>query len=261
MLTNTTHNGNKYCCTVCNKQYTKKTSLDKHKILCDFRYKTKREREIEQEEFGDIPTHNELVKIVQELSFKLAKVEEKIEEMQKITGKKKEKINVILWLNTNIIPTIGFLEWINSEFTVISEHFENMMKPENTLFDVIQEIFEFNLCEKADFIYPISCFHQKNNIFYICEKNEDGSPEWRKLQVEDMKLFMNKLQKNIFKELIAWKTANQKKFDDNSKLAITFNKVLINVTNISQDSTSTRIRNIMYNYLKKDIKNIDFTTD
>lgn len=261
MLTNTTHNGNKYCCTVCNKQYTKKTSLDKHKILCDFRYKTKREREIEQEEFGDIPTHNELVKIVQELSFKLAKAEEKIEEMQKITGKKKEKINVILWLNTNIIPTIGFLEWINSEFTVISEHFENMMKSENTLFDVIQEIFEFNLCEKADFIYPISCFHQKNSIFYICEKNEDGSPEWRKLQVEDMKLFMNKLQKNIFKELIAWKTANQKKFDDNSKLAITFNKVLINVTNISQDSTSTRIRNIMYNYLKKDIKNIDFTTD
>ena len=32
-----TLNSAKYCCGVCNKEYTRKSSLDKHKILCDFK--------------------------------------------------------------------------------------------------------------------------------------------------------------------------------------------------------------------------------
>jgi hypothetical protein len=53
----------KLCCAVCNKQYTRKSSLDKHKILCDFKMKTKRERQIDMEESSDIPTYYELIKI------------------------------------------------------------------------------------------------------------------------------------------------------------------------------------------------------
>lgn len=261
MFEETINNNNKYYCINCNKKYTKKSSLDKHKILCDFKIKTKREQQIEIEELGDIPSHYELVKIVQDLTFKLTKMENKIEEMQKLVGKKKEKLNVISWLNSNVNSTIGFLEWINSEFMVISEHFESLMKSENTLFDVIQKIFEFNLCEKNDFIYPIKCFTQKTGIYYVCEKNEDGSPEWRQLPKEDIKLIIQKLEKNIVKELIKWKSANQKKFNDDSKLAIIFNKVVINVMNITQETTSTRIKNILYNYLKQDIKHIDFTIE
>ena len=108
----------RYCCNVCNKQYTRKSSLDKHQILCNFKMKTQRERQIEFEELGDLPNHLELVKIVQELTFKLIKMEEKMGEMQKWVDKKKKKLNVIVWLNANVVPTIGFLEWINTLFVV-----------------------------------------------------------------------------------------------------------------------------------------------
>ena len=81
----------KFCCTVCNKQYTKKSSLDKHKILCDFKMKTKRENQIELEESGDIPTHLQLVKIVQALSLELEKTKEKLADMEKWIAKKKRK--------------------------------------------------------------------------------------------------------------------------------------------------------------------------
>ena len=70
--------GTKYCCQVCKKTYTRKTSLDKHKILCDFKTKTKLEHQVEEEELGDVPTHEQLVKIVQELTFKYVKLEEKM---------------------------------------------------------------------------------------------------------------------------------------------------------------------------------------
>jgi hypothetical protein len=261
IITNTTTiiNG-KYCCIICSKQYTKKSSLDKHKILCDFRLKTKREKQIEVEEIGDMPSYQELVKIIQEMSFKQMKMEEKIEEMQKLIGKKKEKLDVITWLNSNVIATIGFLEWISIGFIVNPEHFENLMKSENTIFDIIQQIFEYNLRERDEFIYPIRCFTQKQSKFYICEKNEDNTIMWKLLPVEDIKVIISNLQKNIVSQLIKWKAANQKNFDDNSKLATTFNKVVINVMNIVQESTSTRIKNILYNYLKKDVKHIEFST-
>ena len=71
---------NKYVCDICNKQYTKKTSFDKHKLVCEFKIKSKRELEIEVEESSDIPTYNQLVQIVQEMSLKIIKMEEKIEE-------------------------------------------------------------------------------------------------------------------------------------------------------------------------------------
>lgn len=250
---------NKYCCIICNKQYTRKSSLEKHKILCEFKMKTKREHQIELEELGDLPNHSQLVKIVQELTLKMIKIEEKMEQMQKWVERKKRKLNVVLWLNNNINPTIGFLEWVNSCIFIKPEHFENLM--ENNIFHTLQQIFEDNLCEKADFIYPIRCFIQKNGIFYICEKNEFGNAEWRQLVFTDLILLLKTIQNGIIKELTKWKTENQHKFDENDKISILFNKAVIKLMNISftQDNNLNRIKNGLFNLLKTDLKlEVDF---
>jgi hypothetical protein len=246
----------KFCCIVCNKQYTRKSSLDKHKILCDFKIKTKREHLIHSEEIGDAPTHFQLVQIVQELTLKLIKMEEKMDQIQKWVDRKKRKLNVILWLNTNNIPTIGFLEWINTYLIVKQSHFEDLM--ENSLFHTIQQVFEDNLNEGNDIIYPIRCFSQKAGVFYICEKKEDDTPEWKQLELKDMILILKTIQNRMIKEISKWKMANQSKFDDNDKIAELFNKAIIKLMNISftQDATFSRIKNGLYNYLKIDLKSM-----
>ena len=247
---------NKLCCHFCNKKYTKLASLNKHKILCDFKMKTKRERQIELEELEDIPSHYQLVKIVQELTLKLIKMEEKMEDMQQFVNKKKRKLNIILWLDTNIVPTIGFLEWVHSSLIVKSRHFENLM--ENTIFHTIQQVFEDNLSE-TDFIYPITCFSQKNGVFYICEKKRDGTAEWKKLVLEDFILLLRIVQKGITSELTKWKEQNQHKFDD-SRISVIFNKAVIKLMDISfsQDNNMSRMKNGLYNYLKKDLKSFEY---
>jgi hypothetical protein len=73
-------NSTRHYCILCNKEYTRKSSLEKHKILCEYKTKSKREHKIEEEELGDVPTHFQLVKIVQELTLKYVKMEEKLEE-------------------------------------------------------------------------------------------------------------------------------------------------------------------------------------
>jgi len=247
---------NKFCCAVCNKQYTRKSSLDKHNILCDFKMKTKREHQIEIEELGDVPSHFQLVKIVQELTLKIIKMEEKMKKMENCIDIKKRKLNVVMWLNANVNPTIGFLEWVHTSVIVKPEHFENLM--ENTIFNTIQQIFEDNLSEKADFVYPISCFSENVGLFYICDKKEDGSAEWRELVLTDMILIVKTVQNCIIKELLKWKSANQHKFDDNDKMSILFNKAVIKLMNISlsQNNNLSKIKNGLYNYLKIDLNSV-----
>ena len=247
---------NKYCCNACNKHYTRKSSLDKHKILCDFKHKTKREHQIEYEELGDIPNHIQLVKIVQELTFKLIKMDEKMEEMQKWVEKKKKKLNVIVWLNSNIVPAIGFLEWINTLFVVEPEHFEYLM--ETNLFQTIQRVFEYNLSKKDDFVYPIRCFVEKNGIFYICEKKHDRTAEWKKLELSEIILILKVFQNRMINELSKWKLANQHNFHDNTKMSDLFNKAVIKLMNLTftQDANLSRIKNSLYNYLKSDLKSM-----
>jgi hypothetical protein len=46
--------------------------------------------------------------ILLELGMKFNRLEEKLDELNKWVIKKKKKINVIEWLNTNITPTIKF---------------------------------------------------------------------------------------------------------------------------------------------------------
>ena len=247
-------NTSKYKCICCNKEYTKKSSLDNHKIVCEFKMKTKREIQIETEESGDIPNYLQLVKIVQDLTMKMIKMQEKMDEMQKYVNKKKKKVNIIGWLNENIIPTVGFNEWINNYIIVIAEHFENLL--ENNLFHTLQLVFEYNLNDRDSFIFPIRCFTEKSGIFYIAEKYEGGVVGWRILDLDDMVLLLRKIHNLMIKELTKWKMANQYQFDDNDKISVLFNKAVIKLMNMSftMDSSMSRVKNGLYNYLKKDIK-------
>lgn len=243
---------NKLCCAVCKKQYTRKSSLDKHKILCDFKLKTQREQQIELEELGDMPSNYQLIQIVQELSLKITAMEEKMSEMQKLLNNKKKKIDVISWLNTNVNPQIGFLEWVNTSIIVTIDHFIHLMK--NQMYDTIQKVFEYNLPQNGT-TYPISCFSQKQGMFYICEKNEDGTPEWRQLELSNMTLILKIIQNNMIKVLTTWKTEHKNEIETNDRVSDAFNKAIIKLMDISfsQDSKMSRIKNNLHNYLKMNV--------
>lgn len=262
--TNTITN-TKYCCALCKKSYSRKISLDKHKILCDFKSKTKLELQVEEEEHGDIPSHEQLVKIVQELTFKYIKLEEKMETLQKWVNQKKQKIKVIEWLNQHIIPTIGFKEFI-SIIQVCQEDALSLF--ENNIFQTFQIIMENNLKANPDFVYPIKCFSQKTNIFYICENvinnetnetNNENKCVWIQATNEQILLYLKKIQNKIITELTKWKLTNKAQIDSNDKLSEQFNKAVIKLMSVNfttHDVGASRLRNALYTLLKTDLKNL-----
>jgi uncharacterized protein YeeX (DUF496 family) len=248
--------GTKYCCLLCKKNYSRKISLDKHKILCDFKSKSKLELQVEEEEFGDTPSHEQLVKIVQELTFKYIKLEEKMETLQKWVNQKKQKIKVIDWLNEHIEPTIGFKEWITT-IQVMPEDALSLF--ENNIFQTFQLVIENNLKENNDFIYPIKCFSQKTNIFYIYETVDENKCVWIQATTEQILLLLKKIQGKIITELTKWKLANKAQIDSNDKLSDQFNKAVIKLMSVNfttHDVGASRIRNALYTFLKTDLKNL-----
>jgi hypothetical protein len=242
---------------LCKKEYTKKGSLDKHLILCEFKSKSRLELQVAVEEASDKPTYDQLVQIVQELSIKYVKMEQKQNEMQQYIDRKKKKMDVVAWLNINVKPTVGFLEWITMNVTVVPEHFLELLKPETTIFECLQEVFEFNLF-KENFVCPLKCFAQKNGIFYIYEPKIDNNTDvslWREMELKDFVLLLKQAQKKLIGELSEWRKGNQKLFYDNDRVADQFNKAVIKLMNISfgQDANMSRIKNGLFHYLKTDL--------
>jgi signal recognition particle subunit SEC65 len=243
----------KYSCQVCKKTYTRKISLERHNILCDLKTRSKVELTVEEEEANDKPTYDQLVKIVQELSIKYFKMEEKVNEMQQWIDRKKKKVDIVTWLNANINSTVGFLEWINIIINVLPEHFIYLM--EYNVFQTFQQVFEYNLTEKKGLVCPIKCFSQKNNVFYICENTEEGNSIWREMELTDFTQLIKKIHNKLLFELTEWKKKNHELFNDNSKISDQFNKAVIKLMSIgfTQDTNMSRIKTTLYNYLKVDV--------
>jgi hypothetical protein len=247
-------NGNgKYKCLICKKEYTKKASIDKHRILCDFKSKSKAELIIEDEESSDKPTYDQLVKIVQELAIKQEKMAEKMEEMQQYIARKKQKLDVITHLNQNVNATIGFLEWVTSTIQVSAAHFVHLM--ENTVFQTFQLILEQNLINPdPKFVYPIKCFKDKANIFYICEKGDENESIWRPAEATEITQLLKKIQVLLLSELAKWKLTNKQNIADSDRLSDQFNKAVIKLMNISFAADGqvnvNRIKAGLYNSLK-----------
>ena len=245
----------KYKCLICKKEYSRKASIDKHRILCDFKSKSKAEIIIEEEEASDKPTYDQLVKIVQELAMNQAKMKEKMEEMQQYIARKKQKLDVITHLNQNVNASIGFLEWLTSTIHVTVAHFEHLM--ENTVFQTFQYILDQNLTNPLDpkFVYPIKCFKDKANIFYICEKGEENESIWRPAETTEITQLLKKIQNLLLGELAKWKQTNKQNIADNDRLSDQFNKAVIKLMNISFTADGqvnvNRIKAGLYNALKE----------
>jgi hypothetical protein len=224
-------------CINCHKKYARKSSFDKHLVLCDFINTNKRGRRLIIEEEDDIPTYHQLVKIVQELSLKYSKLDTKMDEMQKWVDKKKKKIDIITWLNSNALK-VEYDEWYKNINVSIDSSFEHNIS------QIFLEILQENLAIKS-----IYCFNQKQHIFYMCEHG------WRKLLPDDFMRLLKNIQFKLMRKLGEWKDTIPN-YDNNDKMVELYNKTMYKLLTYNEDVNINKIKTGLYNYLKIDLKNV-----
>jgi hypothetical protein len=166
-------NSKQCCCTWCGKSYKTRVNLDKHVILCELIHKSSKKHGSNKNsdltdlnEIGDdLPSPKKMYQMLLELGYKYSKLEEKMEEVNKFIVKKKQKINVVEWLNSNITPSLVFENLID-QIKIIDSDIEFLF--ENNFLDMINGVlsrFVYN-GESSNNLIPLFAFSQKANVFY-----------------------------------------------------------------------------------------------
>ena len=126
------------CCVNCGKSYIKRANLDKHLVICDLLQRSKKKTNIIIEEDEPMPSQRKMFEMLIELGQKYSRLEEKIDEINKWVVKKKKKINVLEWLNTNVKPDVNF-DNILDKIIINEDDVNNILQ--NSFYDVLNEVF------------------------------------------------------------------------------------------------------------------------
>jgi len=238
------------CCIYCGKSYKQKSNLEKHANLCELLNKSKKFLVVEDEEV--IPSQRKMYEILLELGNKFNRLEEKVDELNKWVIKKKKKINVIEWLNTNITPKIKFDNLIE-KIIITDEDIKYLF--ENSFADTLNHIFSKNIYKLSESEYPIFAFVQKINIFYVYENEE---ARWIELNREALIKFLNKVYMKIFHVFSQHKKNNADKICQDESFSLLCDKTSVKIMNVDfrQESILGKIRANMYSRMKTDMKAI-----
>jgi hypothetical protein len=251
----------KICCVHCGKGYKNRTNMNKHLVLCELVHKSKRKKQllIEEEEDNNLPSQKQMYKMLLELAFKYNTLEEKMELAMKWIDKKKKKINVVEWLQTNLKPDCIF-DNLSDKVIIINSDIEFLFN--NSFIDTLNEAFSRVLytSDKSDDesnIVPLFAFVQKANVIYTYNTNESSvEPIWVELSKVKLIYFLNKIHFKFVKKLSEWKKTNQALIDESESSLDLYNKTLIKLMGIDfkQESLLSKIRTNMYNKMKTDMK-------
>ena len=240
-----------YICNYCNKNFKKIDNYKKHILFCEVLHKSKKEKEDDEEEFEKTPSIHEIFHIVKELTIKYDKLQRDNENLKQIINTRKKKINVIDWLNFNCKPDETFINWI-SKIELRENQLEYIFDQgniEGTLL-ILQDI-----CSNNNNL-PLKCFTQKENTFYIYEKN-NNKYEWKIISNEELVLFFGNLNKKILSLFKIWQEKNTEKLE-NDDFALEYiqkvRKILGKGESIEVENI--KLKNKLYKFLKINIKTI-----
>jgi hypothetical protein len=247
-----------YQCCFCKREYKEKFNYDRHTVCCEFLSKSRREQRAEVDTIERLPTHKELYLLIQELALRNEKLEKEVAKLKHV---QKQKMNILDWLNSphasKSNPTISFTDWVSQ---VVYAGIPDVLKIvyENNLTIGLTKLFE-NVLELENL--PIRAFENKNNIFYVFQKNMDSDPTWNVLTTAELNNMFEKISHQFIVQFKKhWFIPNQHRVEcDESYKDLYINyyqRILGGNERLSEDSRHHKLRLFMYSKLKQNIKQI-----
>lgn len=169
-----------YTCNICNRSYKRKEYYTRHHAVCEILLKSKRERDLENEERDDTPNIRDLYLLVQTLTIKYTKLQEDYTQLKRYVSQTKKKFDIIEFLNTTNNETINnsdnnYDTFINS-IELDTEDLELVFN-----FDYVDGILK--ILEKLN--PPIKAFRERDNVLFAYFKKEKEYEEYQEYQDRD----------------------------------------------------------------------------
>jgi hypothetical protein len=255
------------CCIYCGKSYKNRINLDKHTTFCELIYKTTKKRKLLVIEDEQVPSQKNMYKALLSLAQKFINLEEKVEDMNKFIVKRKKRMNIIEWLNTNITPDLTFNQ-LNEKIIVTENDVDYLFK--NTVYDTFNQIFDKSLyiLKNSEKSSPLFAFIQRSNVLYVYLEQENTENtattidithyKWQELSRDKLILFLYNIHNKLSRQLYYWKQKRNNEMNKNEQLAIEYDKTILKLmlTDFKKESILSKFRCCIYKYMKTDIRGL-----
>ena len=171
-----------YTCLYCDKTFHFKDLYDNHMPTCEYFHRSKKERMYLMEELEQLPSPQEMFRLIQHLTKTCRQLEEDV-----IKWKTKNytymRKSILTQLNQVPIPTTMFDEWIKT-FSVGMLHLQSAIQPMGTLMDGIKHVLKDRITTDGIRTCPERACKEKTDVFYIYIDNKwsaASSSQWHRL--------------------------------------------------------------------------------
>ena len=218
--------------------------------------KSVKERQLENEERADTPTVRGLYEIILELTKKMNVMDQRLQELTKWTDVKKQKINILDWLNANPVNVGGggSFEAFMLQLKVTRRHLDFLFRSDytSTILHILQENLPVADEEGGATANVLKAFDHKVNVLYVYSQGQ-----WLLLTEQLFQTLLYVVDKKLLGEFIKWQTENAVNMaDDDFALKYAVNVKKIMGGTLSREQIYTRLKIDLYKYLKVSVKNM-----
>ena len=233
-----------FCCPCCSRTYQRKIYYDRHYNVCQLLAQTKRTRELNLEESSDTPSLRDLYLVVMEMTAKYNKLEQKMNNLLQLASIKKQKVDLIVWLNQTYTEANPFLAWLG-EIKTQRKHLECIFNLgyNNGMNTILKQFIAV-----SDERRPLRAFKSRDSVLYA----QLGPAGWLVLENDMFIKIVHILDKQCMKEFVLWQNENIDNLSKDSfanTYALNLKKMMGD--DFTQEQISQRIKRELYNYLQE----------
>lgn len=234
-----------YRCNFCGKTYSRESFYLRHELLCDMKQIVKHKNTNVNQQINFTPS--ETTALIQRLMQRIDSLEEEVSCMRKWVNKNKEKCNIYDWLRKNCFTECNsYLDNITSyRCSEADFNYFNKQDIYEGIFMIFKKMFPLEEYEH----FPIKCFQQKPNVFYVF--HEGKWIQQTQQNFDNMIIAVHRKLMAYFKNL-----EKDNKMLSNERSQEIYLKIMIKLLNYDFEDCRKRVTKKMFSYFGYDLKNV-----
>lgn len=256
-----------YICHLCNKEYQRERCFRSHVAICEFRERSKKERDEEITCIEELPSKKDLFIQIVFLTKELEKIKSELEIVKRTQCVKRNKVSIISWLNNNYKPDFTLTE-LFKKIEITEKDFMKLQEYKTKI--VYADIIKRILINNADKKLPICSFPQSIDTLYVYTNQTDKSDRfitndktnaWTNIS----EIFIQSIISNIEQKMLAyfnnWEIKMGDKIYDSEEVSEEYSKYVTAIIGKSNKDIITEITRYMKPQLYQTLKSkrIDMT--
>lgn len=249
-------------CHYCNRNFSNKTALNRHKLgSCMWMHTTKKDKQEHIDSYEPSLTDSQRDAFIRKLLLQVTKMNLKMTEMQKEISylKRKQKLQITTELNKQQHkPNMELFQWVK-RMTVSQIHLEIVFR--QSLWEGIKQVLldAFYVSETLGTNIPIRCYNEKLNTLFVYVEQDD-TVKWVMCDITMVRKLCTIIASRFIELFVNWQSENDdyvlSSLEAQEQNMHFMQKVMDN--SYSQTVNITKMIEIVYKCLSVDINLCEF---